>query len=328
MVQRQVALRQGPELILYGPSSVVHIASATRSQRHSNELNAVPRAERKRVIIHEDDVGMTHGANIAFVELSRLGTCSAGSVMVPCPWFPEAAEIASREPTLDLGVHLTLTCEQKPYRWRPLTNPPKSAGLTDDLGYFWPDVPAARKAAVDAVEAELRAQIDIALAAGIDATHLDAHMGTALMPEFVALYRRLGREYRLPVLIVRDLGRYNPVSYAGPVNAAPYDAEVAAARAEGEAIFDVVFETPWARRTDAATAYRAIFAEIRPGLTYLSMHFNAPGDFEALTPDLAHIRSEEYALFRTPRIKEWAAEFDLEIIGMRGLRDELRGRVS
>ena len=49
---------------------------------------------KKRVVIHEDDVGMTHGANAAFVELSRLGTCSSGSVMVPCPWFPEAAAIA------------------------------------------------------------------------------------------------------------------------------------------------------------------------------------------------------------------------------------------
>jgi predicted glycoside hydrolase/deacetylase ChbG (UPF0249 family) len=56
--------------------------------------------DRKRVVIHEDDVGMSHGANAAFVELSGLGTCSSGSVMVPCPWFPEAAEIAARNPQL------------------------------------------------------------------------------------------------------------------------------------------------------------------------------------------------------------------------------------
>ena len=146
----------------------------------------------KRVVIHEDDVGMSHGANTAFVELSKLGTCSSGSVMVPCPWFPEAAEIAAADPSLDVGVHLTLTSEQKPYRWRPLTAPPRSAGLTDEHGYFWPDVPRARKAAPEAVEAELRAQIEMALAAGIDPTHFDAHMGTAQMPEFVAISRKLG----------------------------------------------------------------------------------------------------------------------------------------
>ena len=94
--------------------------------------------KRKRVVIHEDDVGMSHGANSAFVELSKLGSCSSGSVMVPCPWFPEAAEIARNDKSRDVGVHLTLTSEQKPYRWRPLTAPPPSAGLTDKFGYFCP----------------------------------------------------------------------------------------------------------------------------------------------------------------------------------------------
>ena len=279
---------------------------------------------KKRVVIHEDDVGMTHGANAAFVELSRLGTCSSGSVMVPCPWFPEAAAIAASDPALDLGVHLTLTSEQKPYRWRPLTAPPRSAGLTDEGGYFWPDVPRARRAAPEAVEAELRAQVETAVAAGIDPTHLDAHMGTAQMPEFVQILRGLGREYRLPVLLVKDLSRYNPATYAGPLDATGYDAEVAAAKAEGEPVFDIVFETPWTRRTDAEAAYRAIFAEIPVGLTFLSMHFNQPGDFEVIAPDSAHIRTEEYALFRTPRIGEWVKEFGLEVIGMRTLRDRLR----
>ena len=44
-----------------------------------------------RMVIHADDVGMCHGANAAFVELSRNGTIGAGSVMVPCPWSRDAA---------------------------------------------------------------------------------------------------------------------------------------------------------------------------------------------------------------------------------------------
>ncbi len=287
-------------------------------------MTAVNGKGRKRVVIHEDDVGMTHGANAAFVELSAHGSCSSGSVMVPCPWFPEAVELAAADPSLDLGVHLTLTSEQKPYRWRPLTGPPRSAGLTDEFGYFWPDVPSARKAAPEAVEAELRAQLDAARAAGFDITHLDAHMGTAQMPEFVGIFRRLGQEHGLPVLLVKDLDHYNPASYAGPLDPAGYNAEVAAARAAGEPIFDIVCETPWARTTDAETAYREIFAAIPEGLTFLSMHFNKPGDFEVVNPEAAHIRTEEYALFRTDKIAEWIAEFDLDLIGMRTLRDALR----
>jgi chitin disaccharide deacetylase len=284
------------------------------------------RAAGKRVVIHEDDVGMSHGANMAFAELCRLGTCSSGSVMAPCPWFPEAAEIAAADPELDLGVHLTLTSEQKPYRWRPLTSPPKSAGMTDEFGYFWPTVPQARRAHPEAVEAELRAQIECARMAGIDVTHLDAHMGTAQMPEFTAIYRKIGQDYRLPVLLVKDLAGYNPASYAGEIDVARYDAEIGKARAAGEPVFDIVLETPWARRTDAATAYRRMFESVPEGLTFLSMHFNTVGDFEAINPADAHLRTEEYALFTTPRIREWIGELGLEVIGMRKIREELRSR--
>jgi hypothetical protein len=149
-------------------------------------------------------------------------------------------------------------------------------------------------------------------------------MGTAQMPEFTAILRRLGQDYRLPVLLVQDLSRYNPASYAGPLDTAPYDAEVAAARGAAEPIFEIAFETPWARETDAETAYREIFANIPEGLTFLSMHFNQPGDFEVINPEGARIRTEEYALFRTPRIGEWIGEFGIDLIGMRALRDELR----
>ena len=67
-----------------------------------------------------------------------------------------------------------------------------------------------------------------------------------------------------------------------------------------------------------------MFAGIAEGLTFLSMHFNQPGDFETINPEDAHIRTEEYALFRTGRIAEWVEEFGIELIGMRPLRDALR----
>jgi predicted glycoside hydrolase/deacetylase ChbG (UPF0249 family) len=280
---------------------------------------------RRVVVIHEDDVGMSHGANTAFAELSAMGTCSAGSVMAPCPWFPETIEMALANPTLDLGVHLTLNSEKKPYRWRPLTSPPQSAGLTDKAGYFWPDVPSVRKnAAPEAVEAELRAQINAVLATGIDVTHLDAHMGAVMMPEFVEIYYRLGKDYNLPILLVKDLHRFNPMSYAGPVRQEIYNSIVAKAKTAGEPIFDLVIESPWRRKSDAETAYRQMFADIPEGLTYLSLHFNAPGDFEIVEPDQAHIRTEEYAVFKSGLIAELVASHGVDVIGMRQIRDRLR----
>src|ERR1700746_856783 len=94
---------------------------------------------RRALVIHEDDVGMTHGSNVAFRELSARGVVSSGSVMAPCPWCPADPGVAAAAPPLAPGVNLTLSAEKRPVKWRPLTNPPRSAGLTDDNGFFWPD---------------------------------------------------------------------------------------------------------------------------------------------------------------------------------------------
>ena len=99
---------------------------------------------RRGVILHADDVGMCHGANTAFVELSRIGALTCGSVMVPCPWFPEIAHIAAAETTLDLGVHLTLTSEWPSYRWGPLTRAGAGSGLVDDALLILAGLPAVR----------------------------------------------------------------------------------------------------------------------------------------------------------------------------------------
>jgi hypothetical protein len=50
------------------------------------------------------------------------------------------------------------------------------------------------------VEAECRAQIDQALAWGVDVTHLDNHMGTLQIYEkFFPIYVKLAKDYKLPL---------------------------------------------------------------------------------------------------------------------------------
>jgi predicted glycoside hydrolase/deacetylase ChbG (UPF0249 family) len=268
---------------------------------------------------------MCHGANVAFVELSRRGVITSGSVMVPCPWFPEIAAAAAADPDLDLGVRLTLTAEKEHYRWGPISGPPAAAGLTDGEGYFWRDVAGARRHAdPEAVEVELRAQVDRALAAGIDVTHLDAHMGTALAPEFCAIYLRLAVDYRLPVLLTRTVDAYGPsVPHLAGVTDEEFAGFVAFAAEHGLPLFDFVGETPWDRESSqpAGPVYRALFAGVPDGLSFLALHPNAPGELEAIEPDSAYIRTAEHELFGSDEWAAWLEAQDLEPIGMRGLRD-------
>jgi predicted glycoside hydrolase/deacetylase ChbG (UPF0249 family) len=284
----------------------------------------------RRVVLHEDDIGMCHGANTAFVELSRLGSCSSGSVMVPCPWFLEAAEAAVDDPRLDLGIHLTLNSEKRHYKWRPLTSPSPAAGLTDEHGFFWPNVWTLRERAhPDAVEAELRAQIEAGYRAGIDITHLDGHMGAALAPEFCDIFIRLGLDYRLPIMMTPTLHAYSPNDNLAGVSDEAYRRGAERAAAAGFTLFDQALQTTW-NRTDepAETAYRRLIESVPAGLTFICFHFNAPGELEAIEPGSARIRTEEYELFRDAGFCGWLAEQGLEVIGMRPLRDALRASLE
>lgn len=271
-----------------------------------------------RVVVHEDDVGMNHGANAAFAELFELGICTAGSVMVPCPWFLEVAEMQAKNPRLDIGVHLVLTSEFRTYRWRPLTGASQASGLVDADGYFWRTATETRAHAhPDAVEAELRAQVEAAKAAGIDITHIDAHMFTALCPAYIDIYTRLGAEERVPVLLVRQDAAYGSMQEAPEV-----DAAIAAADAQGLPVFDRVLETPWERGASIEADYDALLDRLGPGLNYMALHFNQPGEIAWIEPKPKDIRTGEYAHFKGERMRERLSGF--ELIGMRAMRDALR----
>ena len=281
-----------------------------------------------RIVLHQDDVGMCHGANIAFRELSALGSITSGSVMVPCPWFREAAEMAAANKSLDLGVHLTLTAEKEFYRWRPITSASKLSGLVDDDGYMWRDVGSVRRNAnIEAVALELRAQIDFALTSGFDVTHLDAHMGATLAPEFCAIYVALGVEYRLPVLITKSLSQYGPNNHITGVSDEQFAEFVVLAEDKRMPVFDRVLETNFRRPSTqslARDAYQEMFTKSKSGLTFAALHPNAPGEVEAIEPNQFHVRTDEYEIFSSENYLTWLAKKEIKPIGMRELRDAMR----
>lgn len=161
---------------------------------------------RIRLIVRGDDMGSCHAANVACIKSYREGIMQTVEVMVPCPWFEEAAKMLRENPGLDVGVHLTLTSEWDNYKWRPLTCAPS---LVNEDGYFYPqtkqwgDWPAGTgfldaKPDLQEVEKELRAQIQLAIKKIPQLSHLSAHMKAAIStPELMQLTIRLAKEYNL-----------------------------------------------------------------------------------------------------------------------------------
>ncbi|MFZ5815899.1 MAG: ChbG/HpnK family deacetylase [Bacillota bacterium] len=142
---------------------------------------------RRAIIIHQDDLGVTEAQARAY---RQLGFPTA-SVMLPGPWAPLIREG-------DLGVHITLTSEWPSPRLRPLT---AGESLRDPHGYFPSTVADAwMQMRLPEAAAEMRAQIEAALALGIDVTHIDTHMGAVVRPDIAQAYHDLAMEYRLPAL--------------------------------------------------------------------------------------------------------------------------------
>src|SRR5437879_462477 len=133
----------------------------------------------KLLIINGDDAGMCHAANQGTIQCLEQGLMRSSTVMVPYPWFPEIAAYAKEHPDKDFGIHLCHTSEWKKYRWGPVANKDLVPGLLDPEGYLWNDVPDVYSHATpEQALIEARAQIKHAVAAGVDVTHLDSHMGT------------------------------------------------------------------------------------------------------------------------------------------------------
>lgn len=161
-------------------------------------------ADARVLIINADDFGMCHDENEATIIGLTEGLFSSSTMLVTCPWFEEAAEFARTTPAADLGVHLTLTSEWAHYKWGPVLGRKAVPSLTDGRGYLWQDVlKVFANDKLEEAEAELRAQIEKALDAGIDVSHLDSHMGPLhINPDYHRIYVKLANEFRLPIRMV------------------------------------------------------------------------------------------------------------------------------
>jgi predicted glycoside hydrolase/deacetylase ChbG (UPF0249 family) len=273
-------------------------------------------------VIHVDDVGMCEAAN-AGARLALGDAATSGSVMVPCPAFPQAAALARERPELDLGVHLTLNCEYADYRWGPVRDDVPTLCAPD--GGLWPSsAETIEHAEPGEVERELRAQVERALDAGIDVTHLDSHMGTVFHLKFIDVYARLAREFRVPVFVPR-VDRERLLALGMPDAIERYAAIWEAAAAEGFPVFDQFDRDSLHFEPGTAAQHnRERLRRLGAGLAYLITHCALDGEeLRRIAPDWRQ-RSEECRIYSDGTMRAALEEEGIRTISMRPLRELLR----
>lgn len=278
----------------------------------------------KVLITHIDDIGFCHGANVASFECLNTGAASCGSVIVNAPWFQEAAAISRDNPQHDLGVHLTLTCEYDSFRWPALSSRSVESGLLDEEGYLWRTrEDAIRHVKEEAAEAEMKEQIERALQAGIDVTHIDTHMGSVIHPKFLKIYLKLADEYKVPAFLP-NITRER-LQGLGEGEMADGFAEVLAKVDTGQVptIDEILIDT-LLPMDDKKSFYRELISGLKPGLTHLLFHPAKLGEeLLAITEASAASRNADYDAFTDASLRTYIEDSGVKLIGYRELRAHL-----
>lgn len=272
------------------------------------------------IIIHADDIGVSHASFAAFADLWRAGIISSGAAMVPCPWFPKVAAFCRANPDVDIGVHLTLTSEWDTMRWGPISAREASSGLIDSEGYF-PRATADIQRACDpeAAQRELFAQVERAIASGIKPTHADAHMGAVFHPKLLPAYVQVAERFRIPVMIPR-LREDALRSWGFHGEAAEWAMQMLRRiEASGWPLVDHVQGMPLNKPEQRLEQVCATLDALQPGITHFIIHpsHDTP-EARAIGPDISS-RVGDYEVFMDERVRAHMRRIGIQVIGYRHL---------
>jgi len=310
------------KLILVFTSLLITLSISSQGNKNLAELLGYPR-DSKLLIIHADDMGLAHSVNTACIKAFDNKGITSGSIMVPCPWAPEIAAYLKDHPGLDIGIHLTMTAEWDLYKWGGMTPSDQIPSLLDKNNYFFPTVEELGKVAKGAeAEKELRAQIDRAIASGVQPTHLDTHMGSVLAnPDLVKVYLSLSDIYHLPVLFPRAYLSWFPPDLAKSMESKVF-------------LLDNLFMLePKMISGKWIDAYKKGVEEMKPGLNEMIVHLAIDNDeMQAITKghdDYGSAwRQHDLDLVSSPEFKELLKTNHIVLIGWRQIRDLMNAPAS
>ena len=144
----------------------------------------------KYLIITADDLGLTKSINEGIARAYQDGIVKSISAIPTGEAFEDALKVMKDLKLEEIGAHLSLT-ETKPLL--------ASSKFYKDHNRLFFELSLGRISA-DCIYSELKAQLDLLRSSGIRITHINSHEHIHMIPEVLAIFVKLAKEYGIPAI--------------------------------------------------------------------------------------------------------------------------------
>ena len=285
----------------------------------------------KLLIIHGDDIGVSHSVNIASFDGYKNNAINSGSAMIPSPWIKEVAAFHKKNPNYDIGLHLTLTAEWKNYKWDGVSSSNEITSLLNTDFEFYDNTSDVNKNAdPEEVRKELQAQIDFSRQIGLNPTHIDTHMGAlAVNKKLWRVYIEVGHKNKLVSMVTKTRAlnlfddEFPMPDYIVPVNDIymlyPGADRTFLEESFGEDLVSSVIVEDIYKYDDWYELYSNKIKSLKPGLNVFLLHLGYNNEeLKAVTidhPEYGSLwRQLDYDVFNSKEIKQLLKKEDIKLV--------------
>lgn len=157
-----------------------------------------------KIIFNADDFGLSKGVNEGILHCYQTGAITSSSLMTNTLFFDDAVALIHEHQLPNIGLHVNLT------EFKSIL--PSHKTIVDGQGNFMRNIADSKQIDYTEVYAEIEAQYQKALYAGVKITHLDSHhhvhMSYALRKPFIAF----AQNHNLPLRKINFFTR-NPLRW-------------------------------------------------------------------------------------------------------------------
>ena len=288
-------------------------------------------SDAKLLIIHGDDIGVSHSVNIASFDGYLNNVINSGSAMIPSPWIKEVAVFHKKYPEYDLGLHLTLTAEWKNYKWRGVSSSNEIRSLINNENEFFDNISDVNiNADPEEVRKELQAQINFARLIGINPTHIDTHMGALAVNKYLwRVYIEIGHKNKLVPMVTKSRGlnlfdeEFPMPEYIVPVNDIymlyPGADRTFIENSTGVDIANTLIVNDIYKYDDWFNLYSSKIESLSPGLNVFLLHLGYDNEeLRAVTidhPEYGSLwRQLDFDVFNSEEIKKVLKDNDVKLV--------------